>query len=247
MICVSKAIRRVGVSLAAASLFIAGQPALSGLGNAAARFAPPAGGVLFHAEKGKFRDMVDGKQVGSEQYEISSDGGDWVARGQAEVKSAKGPSTRVTSLLRLTSDGAPIHYEWTTTTGDKKATSSIDFSNGTASIQLVVNGGKPFTQQFLFKTPIVVILDDNMYHQYAILARLYDWNKKGQQTFPVLIPQEMTPGTITVQAEDPEDVDGKSMQRLRVHTADLDLTLYLDKDRLYRITVPTSNAEIDRE
>jgi hypothetical protein len=247
MICVSKAVRRVSGLMAAALLCAVGAPMLFGAGRSALRLAPPAGGGVFRAEKGKFRDMVDGKQVGSEQYEISSDGGEWVARGEAEVKAAKGPSTHITSLLRMTADGAPIHYEWTTTTGDKKATSSIDFSNGTASIQLVVNGGKPFTQQFLFKTPIVVILDDNMYHQYAILARIYDWNKKGQQTFPVLIPQEMTPGTITVQAEDPEDVDGKSMQRLRVHTADLDLTLYLDKDRLYRITVPSSDAEIDRE
>lgn len=247
MICTPRVVRRVCGLLAAGFLLCTNAARVPAAEGVKKHFALIADGGVFRAEKGKFRDMVDGKQVGSEQYEISSDGGEWVARGEAEVKSAKGPSTHITSLLRLTPDGSPIHYEWTTTTGDRKATSSIDFSNGTASIQLVVNGGKPFTQQFLFKTPIVIILDDNMYHQYAILARIYDWNKKGQQTFPVLIPQEMTPGTIVVQAEDPEDVDGKSMQRLRVHTTDLDLTLYLDKDRLYRITVPSSDAEIDRE
>ncbi|MFZ0213360.1 MAG: hypothetical protein WBE20_16590 [Candidatus Acidiferrales bacterium] len=215
--------------------------------HGAGRAASPASGGVLAADKGKFRDIVNSKQVGSEQYDISANGSEWVARGEAEVKSAKGPSTHITSLLRLNADGAPVHYEWATTTGDKKAGATIDFSNGTATIQLVMNGGKPFTQQFFFKTPIVVILDDNMYHQYGILARIYDWSKKGAQTFPVLIPQEMTPGTITVEAEDPENVDGKSMQRLRVHTADLDLTLYLDKDRLYRIAVPSANAEIDRE
>lgn len=208
---------------------------------------PAASAQTLVSDKGKFRDMVNGKQVGSEQFEIEPSSGDWVARGNSVVKAAQGPETHITSSLKLHSDGTPLHYEWTTVTGPKNATSSIDFDNGTATIHLQVNGGKPFTQQFFFKTPIVAILDDNLYHQYAILADLYDWSKKGQQSFPVLIPQEMTPGTITVEALDPEDRGGKSLQRLRVHSQDLEITLYLDGKRLVRIAVPSANAEIVRE
>jgi len=198
-------------------------------------------------DKGKFRDMVNGKQVGTEQFEIGPSGGNWVARGTSEIKPAQGPETHITSLLQLHANGAPIHYEWTTATGPKKATASIDFDNGTATIHLQVNGGKVFTQQFFFKTPLIAILDDNLYHQYAILADLYDWSKKGQQTFSVLIPQEMTPGTITVEALDPEQSNGKNFERLKVHAQDLTMTLYLEGRRLIRIAVPSANAEIVRQ
>lgn len=206
-----------------------------------------ANGQVLTQDKGKFRDMVNGKQVGSEEFVIRPSGEDWVARGTAEVKSAKGPETHITSLLRLRADGVPLHYEWTTVTGPKKATASIDFNNGTATIHLQVNGSKTFTQQFFFKNPLVAILDDNLYHQYAILADLYDWSKKGRQTFSVLIPQEMTPGTITVEALEPEDANGKTLERLKVKSQDLEMTLYLDGNRLVRIAVPSANAEIVRE
>ncbi|HKV27583.1 MAG TPA: hypothetical protein VJN90_04860 [Candidatus Acidoferrales bacterium] len=199
------------------------------------------------SDKGKFRDTVNGRQVGSEQFEISSSGGDWVAQGTSDVKPAQGPQTHITSLLRLRADGAPMHYEWATVAGSKKAAASIDFDNGTATVHLEINGGKPFTQQFFFKTPVVAILDDNLYHQYAILADLYDWSKKGQQTFPVFIPQEMTPGTITVEALDPASQDGKNLQRLKVRSQDLEITLYLDGKRVVRVEVPSANAEIVRD
>ena len=191
--------------------------------------------------------MVNGREVGSEEFEISSNGGGWLARGSASVRAAQGPESRIISQLQLRADGSPTHYEWNTVTGSKKAGASIDFDNGTATVHVQVNGGTPFTQQFFFKTSVIAILDDNLYHQYAILADLYDWSKKGTQTFSVLIPQEMTPGTITVDALDPESADGKSLDRLRVRSQDLEIILYLDGSRLERISVPSVNAEIARE
>ena len=99
----------------------------------------------------------------------------------------------VTGTLELRADGTPVRYEWSTQ-GTKKASASITFSGSTATIDLRVEGARPFTQQFTFNSPQIAILDNNLYHQYAVLARLYDWNKKGVQTFSVLVPQEMTPG-----------------------------------------------------
>ena len=77
----------------------------------------------------------------------------------------------------------------------KAAAASISFNGPTANIDLRVDGARPFAQQFTFSSPQIAVLDNNLYHQYAVLARLYDWNKKGAQTFSVLVPQEMTPGT----------------------------------------------------
>lgn len=199
------------------------------------------------AQKGKFRDTVNGKEVGSEDFDISSSSGGWLAHANVTVRAAEGPETHITSDLQLRNDGAPIHYEWTTVTGSKRAGASIDFANGTATVHVQVNGGKPFTQQFFFNAPVIAILDDNLYHQYAILADLYDWSKKGEQTFPVLIPQEMTPGTVRVEALGPENDNGKTFDRLRVRSQDLEIILYLEGNRLQRISVPSVNAEIVRE
>lgn len=196
-------------------------------------------------DKGKFRIMAGGEQVGREEFEISQDGANWVARGTSEVKSAEG-TVHVTGTLELQSDGSPLHYEWSTQ-GPKKASATITFSGPSATIELRMEGARPYAQQFTFNSPQVVILDNNLYHQYAILARLYDWNKKGAQTFSVLVPQELTPGSVTVESLGQQTVEGKKLDELSVKTEDLELDLYLDGPRLMRIASPTGNAEIVRE
>jgi hypothetical protein len=197
------------------------------------------------SDKGKFRIMAGGEQVGKEEFEIGQDGANWVARGTSEVKSAEG-TVRVAGTLELQSDGTPLHYEWSTQ-GAKKASAAITFSGPSATIELKMEGARPFTQQFTFNSSQIAILDNNLYHQYAILARLYDWNKKGAQTFSVLVPQELTPGSVTVESLGQQTVDGKKLDELSVKTEDLELDLYLDGQRLVRIASPTGNAEIVRE
>jgi len=91
------------------------------------------------------------------------------------------------------------------------------------------------------------VLDNNLYHQYAILARLYDREKKGPQMFSVLVPQELTPGTITVDWLGMQPVNGKKLEELNAKTEDLEVHLYLDNGRLIRIIAPSNNAEVIRE
>ncbi|MGB0035112.1 MAG: hypothetical protein WBP79_06530, partial [Candidatus Acidiferrales bacterium] len=105
----------------------------------------------------------------------------------------------------------------------------------------------PYTQQFTFNSPRVAILDDNLYHQYVVLARLYDWDKRGSQTFSVLVPQELTPGNIMVDSLGKQDVGGAKLEELRVKTEDIELDLYLDGQKLVRLVAPSANAEIIRE
>ena len=200
---------------------------------------------LFAPDKGKFRIMVGGQQVGKEEFEIAQNGANWLARGASELKTPEG-ATRVTGTLDLHADGSPAHYEWSTQ-GAKKASASIGFNGNTAVIDLRVDGSRPFAQQFTFSSQPIVILDNNLYHQYAVLARLYDWNKKGAQTFSVLVPQEMTPGSVTVGSLGPKDIDGKKLDELQVKTEDLELDLYLENQRLMRVDAPNANAEIIRE
>jgi hypothetical protein len=200
---------------------------------------------LFVPEKGSFRILVKGQPMGKEEFEIGPSGGNWIAHGTSEIQGPEGV-THVSGTLELHPDGTPVRYEWSTQ-GAKKAAATIDFSGSTATIELRLEGARPFTQQFTFNSPQIVVLDNNLYHQYAVLARLYDWEKKGPQTFSVLVPQELTPGTVTVESLGSQDVDGKKLDELSVKTEDLEVDLYLEGQRLVRIVAPGSNAEIVRE
>lgn len=235
----AKAVLLTGCLAAFSAVVASGSPR-----SAAASPSPPTNAVLT-ADKGNFRIIVNGRQIGKEQFEIKSEGANWVARGSSEVQTSEG-TTHVSGTLQLHPDGTPAHYEWSTE-GKKKASASIDFNNLTASMNVHLEGAKPYVQALTFTAPPIVVLDNNLYHQYAILARLYDREKKGPQTFSVLVPQELTPGTITVDSAGMQDVNGKNLEELTAQTEDLEVHLYLDNGRLLRITAPDNGAEIVRE
>jgi hypothetical protein len=235
---VTRTRRRLFASVLAATLAVLA---------ASAAFSSPrvTPSSLFSPDKGKFRILVNGQQMGKEDFEISPSGANWVARGTTEIQTAGGV-TRVSGTLELHADGTPAHYEWSTQS-KKKASATIAFSGPTATIELHLEGARPYTQQFTFSSPKIAILDNNLYDHYAVLARLYDWDKKGAQTFPVLVPQELTPGSVTVESLGSQSVDGKKLEELSVKTEDLEVDLYLDGQRLVRIVAPSTNAEILRE
>jgi hypothetical protein len=203
---------------------------------------------LLAQDKGKFSIMLDGKTVGHEDFEIAPSGGGWMAKGTTDLKPPDAASaTRVIGTLILQPDGAPISYDWTSR-DDKTNGAHILFANGVAKITLEMQGARPFEQDLSFGSPLIAVLDNNLYHQYAVLARVYDWSKRGTQTFPVLIPQELTPGSISVESSDSTAADGKSYEGLRVTTADLEVLLLLDANhRLMRLEVPTAKVSVVRE
>lgn len=207
----------------------------------------PSPGAVLVADKGKLIIKLDGKTVGHEEFEISPSEGGWVAKGTTEIKPDQGPSEKISGTLVLQPDGSPISYDWTAQT-EKKNGARILFANGVAKIMLEMQGAKPFEQDLTFNTPLVAVLDNNLYHQYAVLARVFDWSKRGEQTFPVLIPQELTPGSITVKYTGTSNQGGKSYEGLRVATSDLEVLLVLDAShRLIRLEVPAAKVSVARE
>jgi hypothetical protein len=210
--------------------------------------APGAVASILALDKGKFSIVLDGKTVGHEDFEIAPSGGGWTAKGTTDLKPPDAASaTRVNGTLVLQPDGAPVSYEWTSR-DDKTNGAHILFANGVAKITLEMQGARPFQQDLSFGSPLIAVLDNNLYHQYAILARVYDWSKRGAQTFPVLIPQELTPGSITVESAGSASADGKSYEGLRVTTADLEVLLLLDANhRLMRLEVPAAKVSVIRE
>jgi hypothetical protein len=214
---------------------------------AAQKRGVPQPSSIFTQDKGKFTIQLDGRTVGHEEFEIAQSGGGWLARGTTDIKPPDTPQTQVTGTLTLQPDGAPVSYDWTSR-AEKTNGAHILFANGIAKITLEMQGARPFEQDMTFGTPLVAVLDNNLYYQYAVLARVYDWSKGGVQSLPVLIPQELTPGTISVEPAGSLSAGGKSYQGLRVTTADLEVVLYLDANhRLMRLEVPTAKVSIIRE
>jgi hypothetical protein len=209
--------------------------------------ATSSGAGIFAQDKGKLAIKLDGQTVGHEEFEIAPSGGGWLAKGTTEIKPPQGASSKVTGTLSLQSDGAPITYDWTSQ-AEKTNGAHIIFIGGVAKISLAVQGARPFQQDLSFNTPLVAVLDNNLYHQYAILARLYDWSKRGVQSIPVLIPQELTPGSLTVESTGSATVDGKTYEGLKVTTSDIEILVLLDSNhRLMRLEVPAAKVSVIRE
>jgi hypothetical protein len=207
----------------------------------------PATAGIFTPDKGKFRILLDGQAVGDEEFEISRSGDTWTARGSTTAHAPGGTDIKATGQLKLSADGSPIRYEWSAE-AQKKATGIVDFNNGTAKCSASLGAASPMMKDFKFETPHIAVLDNNLYHQYAVLAQIYDWKAGGKQTFPVVIPQDLTPGSISVESIGPRQVENATYEAMRVSSTDLEIQLYLDANRhLVRIDVPSSKVTILRE
>jgi hypothetical protein len=229
-------------SKTAFALIIAGLLALASQASHAQKNS-----ALFSQDKGKFTIQLDGRTVGHEDFEISPNSGGWSAQETTELKVPDAPATKVTGTLTLQADGAPVAYQWTSY-AEKTNGANIVFSNGTAKITLQMQGARPFEQEMTFGTSHIAVLDNNLYYQYAVLARIYDWSKRAPQNLPVLIPQELTPGSVTVESTGSITAYGKSFEGLRVTSSDLEVILYLDSThRLMRLEVPSAKVSVSRD
>jgi hypothetical protein len=208
----------------------------------------PATDAGFAADKGKFRILQQGNEAGTEEFDLEGAGSTWVLQEQTVIRVAGSPETRTSGELHVSADGTPQRYTWSAD-GTKKASGVVNFEGGTAKTSINVPGGKgPIQQDFKFTTARVAVLDNNLYEQYALLGRIYDWEAKGKQSFPVLIPQDATPGSIDVESIGPQTIDGMHLEALRVHSADLEIEIYFDaKLRLMRLEVPAAKVVIVRQ
>ncbi len=207
----------------------------------------PATPTVFSQDKGKFTIQLNGKSVGHEEFELAPAGGGWLARSTTDITPPDSAASRVTGSLTLQPDGAPISYDWTSQAARTNG-AHILFANGVAKITLQMQDSRPFEQDMSFGSPMIAVLDNNLYYQYAVLARLYDWSKGGSQSLSVLIPQELTPGSIEVESAGTQSAGGRSYDGLRVATSDLEVMLYLDSNRrLMRLEVPSAKVAVIRD
>jgi len=225
----------------------AGAAGTSGGGSQKAKEKKPAAPPsVFVEDRGTLQIQVDGQPAGSEEFEIHASAGEWIARGAAEVAGENGTKVKVTGKLELAPDGAPLHYDWTASS-PRKAAATIAFEGTVAKMELRIEGATPYSQDFTFQSPPVIILDNNMYHHYAVLARIYDWEHKEPKTYNVLIPQDLTPGTVTVEYGGQQVVEGQKLDVMRVPSTDLEIEVLCVNGRLMRLEVPSTKAVVVRQ
>jgi hypothetical protein len=198
-------------------------------------------------DKGSFRILLNGAEVGTEQFEASPDGNAEMVRSETVLHVPGAPEARCSGQLRVGHDGTPLSYSWTAQS-DKKASGNVEFTPSATKTFVDRGAGKdPYEQDFLFPSPRVAVLDSNLHYQYSVIGMLYDWNAKGRQNFPVLIPQDRTPGTITVEYMGPKTIEGATLEALSVKTADLEILAYFDaRHRLMRLEVPSASVDVVR-
>jgi hypothetical protein len=221
---------------------------LTAMANHALSYPRPAADSGFTPDKGRFRILQQGNEVGTEEFDLEPSGNSWTMDDQTVIRIPGSAEMRTSGQLKLSGDGTPQRYTWSAQ-GGKKASGTVEFENGTAKTSINVSGAKqPAQQDFKFSSPRAAVLDNNLYNQYAILGRIYDWNAKGTQSFPVLIPQDATPGSIDVESLGPKNVDGANLEVLRVHSTDLEIQLFFDvKLHLIRLEVPAAKVVIVRQ
>ena len=201
---------------------------------------------LLVPDKGAFRILLDGAEVGTETFETAASGNSWIVRSETVVRVPGAPETRSSGELRISADGTPLSYKWSAQ-AEKKTSGAVEFDQGTAKTFIDLGGKDPYQEDFVFPVPRVAVLDNNLHHQYALLALLYNWNVKGQQTFPVLIPQDMTPGSVSLESLGPKTIEAARFEALRVNTADAEILVYFDPQRrLMRLEVPAANVAVVR-
>jgi hypothetical protein len=228
-------------------------PALPGLSTVSAspRPAPAAQPAdtasALSADKGRLRITINAQRVGSEDFEISAAGDSWIERSSTTARVPGGPEIKASGQLKLSVDGTPLRYDWSAE-AQKKATGSVDFAGGTAKCAADFGAPQPMRKDFVFSSPRIAVLDNNLYYQFGLLARMYDWKTAGKQTFPVLIPQDMVPGTIAVESLGSQQAGNAKFEALKVSSPDLEIMLYVDSNhRMMRLEVPSSNVTIERE
>jgi hypothetical protein len=241
------------LATAIAATSFCGESAFGRTGFSLSLFGSPAAAIpagapsVFASDKGKLRITLDGQVVGSEEFEISQSGDAWIEKSSTTAHAPGGPDVKASGQLKLSAEGSPLRYDWSAEV-QKKATGSVEFVSGTAKCSADLGGASPLRKDFVFNSPRIAVLDNNLYYQFAVLARIYDWKAGGKQDFPVVIPQDMVPGTISVESLGQQQAGNGKYETLRVSSPDLEIMIFLDSNhRMMRMQVPASNVTIERE
>jgi hypothetical protein len=204
-------------------------------------------------DRGSFKIYSDGQLVGRESFQISSDSTNYKATGET-LLSLERMKEKVTfnikSTLQFARNLDPLSYQVVQEAGSNIVRAGVKFKSPSSDVTYEI--GKEIDRRTIELQRDVLVLDDNVYHHYILLARRFDYQKGGEQQFTAFIPQQFLAGNVTIADKGNELVDLAGtkilLQHLLVDTGDLQISIWVDPSHsLKKISVPQSKVDVVRE
>ena len=204
-------------------------------------------------ESGTFRIYFSGTEIGQEKFQITESGGSVKASAETRLTIER-EKEKVSFLLRPVLEFnrffEPVSYEIGQESGPNKTKARVTFK-GAMSDAVYESGNERDARQIDLRKDVLV-LDDNVFHQYIILAKRYDFAKGGVQEFSAFVPQQFIAGGVSISDKGMETVpvlnQNLKLQHLLVDTGELQISLWLDdRHNLRKLAVPKSGVEVVRE
>jgi len=245
-----------------------GRQAGAGL-QIAADFSRPAGlhfvvllllwcGALQHthaqnsptAESGEFSILSENRPVGVEKFKITPLASGLEATGELQLDMPGSPRLLESCSLKLDAKMRPSSYQRQQRSPRNGAVTAQIGSPETKLTSKTDAGTEDRT--FYLPEDHLVVLDTNFFHHYSLLLRQFDPTQPGPQRFNVFVPQEATPGTITLEFKGQDSQVIAKTQRLLNHflatTEEVKMDIWADaQGEIYRISIPQAKLEILRQ
>jgi hypothetical protein len=201
-------------------------------------------------DAGSFRLMVDGREVGSETFQIRQNGSGedavLIATGRTILDGRAG-GREVESQLQVSGTGLrPAGYSITVDGADAQ-TIQGRVSGGRVSARIVSSSGENMREYLASQGAAVV--DDAVAHQYYFVARLAG---DGTTRIPMLIPQEsrQVMAEVVRGAAESISVGGRSVQATRITVrpqGGQERIIWVDgQNRVLRLEIPGRNLVAER-
>ncbi len=205
------------------------------------------------ADQGTFEILDGGKSMGTESFEIRLHSNQIEAQGEVHLEleqNGRKVEVRTISNLILDSDFHPLTYTWSQK-GTQSSQLSINFRVHPAQVRYKTVGGQEDRRDFSLDKDVTV-LDDNVIHHYQLALARYDQTKGGTQVFHAFIPQEASPGVITLKVvgNEPVTIEGESrtLRHFLLTTELAQINLWADDHgHVQMVSVPDSQYQAIRK
>ncbi|MGO8788040.1 MAG: hypothetical protein ACLQVL_11760 [Terriglobia bacterium] len=204
-------------------------------------------------DHGIFEIFAAGKSIGTETFEIRVRANQVEAQGNVHLQveqKGKTVEVRTTSSLLLDGHLDPLSYTWSQK-GAQSSQLSLDFRARPVHARYKTVNGRDDRRDFTLEKDVVV-LDDNAIDHYQLAVARYDAAKGGAQTFHAFIPQEATPGVMTVNSMGPDAVtingEKRTLHRFLLATELAQISLWVDdRDHLQMVSAPDAQFQAVRK
>ncbi len=215
--------------------------------------ASAAAEVKTGPEEGEFRIFIDGKEIGSEKFTITSSENSATSTSVLHFRNPTDRHEKIQLETKLDMNGqyVPLHYELKSDVDGEKGTIVGTFAPNQAMFEYL---GGPVTR----RSGVVVgekftLLDTNIFHHFIFLTRLFDYeSKQKEQRFEVAIPQEPDSGFLNISMLSQENITvrGKKTEayHMRADSGTLVMDLWVDAQHvLQKIAVKSKSIEVVRK